>query len=479
VEAAVNIDAILSGSCQSVSIKTIFVSTKASDSYSAALKDFVDPQPVNFVFGSAGLAYNTPFCKNDANPAPTTPSSPNGTFTGSAGLSINSSTGVINLAATDAGTYTATYTPSGGVCLTPSTAVITVNALPTITGTLSVCEGGTTQLTGSGTAASSTPWVSSNTAVATISNTGLVTGVIAGTSTITYTNSNSCQATATVIVTAKPSQPNVTLVQPTCSNSNGTVTVTSPLSGGGTNYEYSNNGGTYQDAVAFSVASGASYSIVARNKSTLCTSIARTGNMGSASGTPAATAIITQNVDCSHLHGTVKIVQASAGNPAYDNTIYEFSNGGAFGSNPEFTFTAGGGYTLTVRKKSDITCTQSASCAAEAGRLNNSDLTTETSARSLGSASLESFQSDVTVKAMPNPFGNQVRFVINSKEQGDGTLDIFNMLGQKIKTVYQGNIPAGISYFDLKLPSQRGNLVYVLKIGDQKITGKLTQISSN
>ena len=51
VEAAVNIDAILTGSCQSVSIKTIFVSTKASDSYSAALKDFVDPQPVNFVFG--------------------------------------------------------------------------------------------------------------------------------------------------------------------------------------------------------------------------------------------------------------------------------------------------------------------------------------------------------------------------------------------------------------------------------------------
>jgi len=43
VEAAVNIDAILSGSCQSVNIKSIFVSTKASDSYSAALKDFIWP----------------------------------------------------------------------------------------------------------------------------------------------------------------------------------------------------------------------------------------------------------------------------------------------------------------------------------------------------------------------------------------------------------------------------------------------------
>ncbi|HXR81700.1 MAG TPA: hypothetical protein VN763_12310, partial [Saprospiraceae bacterium] len=143
VEAAVNIGAILTGSCQTVNIKTIFVSTKASDSYSAALKDFVDPQTVDFVFGNAGLSYNSPFCKSDANPSPTVPSSPSGTFAGSTGLSINSSTGVINLAATDAGTYTATYTPTGGVCLTPATAVITVVANPAITpGTNpAVCRG--------------------------------------------------------------------------------------------------------------------------------------------------------------------------------------------------------------------------------------------------------------------------------------------------------------------------------------------------
>ncbi len=133
VEAAVNIDAILTGSCQTVSIKSIFVSTKASDSYSAALKDFVDPQPVNFVFGNAGLSYGlTSFCKQGT-VAPTIPSTIAGTFSGSAGLSINGSTGVINLAGTDAGTYTATYTPTSGVCLNPATAVITINPLPAIT----------------------------------------------------------------------------------------------------------------------------------------------------------------------------------------------------------------------------------------------------------------------------------------------------------------------------------------------------------
>jgi hypothetical protein len=40
VEAAVNIGAILTGSCQTVNIKTIFVSTKASDSYSRCIKRF-------------------------------------------------------------------------------------------------------------------------------------------------------------------------------------------------------------------------------------------------------------------------------------------------------------------------------------------------------------------------------------------------------------------------------------------------------
>uniref|UniRef100_UPI0037BEB1B3 hypothetical protein n=1 Tax=Flavobacterium sp. TaxID=239 RepID=UPI0037BEB1B3 len=58
---------------------------------------------------------------------------------------------------------------------------ITVDPLPTITGNLNVCLGSTRQLTGSGTAATTTPWVSSNTAVASISNTGLVTSVSAGT----------------------------------------------------------------------------------------------------------------------------------------------------------------------------------------------------------------------------------------------------------------------------------------------------------
>ena len=99
-----------------------------------------------------------------------------------------------------AGTVTITYTNTNGCS---QTAIVTVNPLPAISGTLSVCNGLTTTLTGSGTPAG-TPWQSSNTSVATISNLGLVTSVSAGTVTITYTNNNGCAQTASFTVNSLP-----------------------------------------------------------------------------------------------------------------------------------------------------------------------------------------------------------------------------------------------------------------------------------
>jgi len=113
---------------------------------------------------------------------------------------INSTTGVVT--GVSAGTSVISFTNSNG-CIT--TATVTVNGLPTISGTPTVCSGGsTTTLTGSGTPNAVNPWVSSATSVATISNSGVVTGVSAGSTTITYTNSNGCTATQVVTVNALP-----------------------------------------------------------------------------------------------------------------------------------------------------------------------------------------------------------------------------------------------------------------------------------
>ncbi len=157
VEAAVNIDGILSANCESLSIKTIFVKTKASDSYNATLKDFVEPQQVNFQFGTGGFNYSGgPYC-NEGTVSPATVTG-TGTFSAApAGLVFNNTTtGEINLATSTPGTYTITYTyQTGPGCTRPATQSITINPKPTagISGTTAVCKNATAPnvtFTGSG-----------------------------------------------------------------------------------------------------------------------------------------------------------------------------------------------------------------------------------------------------------------------------------------------------------------------------------------
>jgi uncharacterized protein YjdB len=110
-----------------------------------------------------------------------------------------SSTGQIS--GISAGTSTISYTNINNCIVS---AIVTINPKPTITGTLSACVGATTTLTGSGSAAITNPWTSSTTSVATVSPSGVVTGVTAGTSTITFTNSNGCFITASITINAAP-----------------------------------------------------------------------------------------------------------------------------------------------------------------------------------------------------------------------------------------------------------------------------------
>jgi hypothetical protein len=84
----------------------------------------------------------------------------------------------------------------------------------------------------------------------------------------------------------------------------------------------------------------------------------------------------------------------------------------------------------------------------------------------------------VTVDAFPNPFQEKVTFVVKSPIAGQGTLDVFSLGGSKLQTVYTGYIsnskPVTIEY---NVPLiYRVNLVWVLRIGDQTVTGKLLNI---
>ncbi len=97
-------------------------------------------------------------------------------------------------------TYRAVVT--SGVCSVVNTANVdvVVNPLPVITGTTSVDAGESVTLTATTAAASSNAWVSSNPAVASVSNTGVVNGLSIGSTTIMYTNSNGCTDTEIITV---------------------------------------------------------------------------------------------------------------------------------------------------------------------------------------------------------------------------------------------------------------------------------------
>lgn len=176
-----------------------------------------------------------------------TPATTGGTWISTnTALATVSSSGVVTGIA--AGTDTIRYKVTNASGCTDSTfKVITVNAQPnaTITGAAAICANDTTTLTGATTGGT---WTSSNPAIATVSSTGLVTGVAAGTDTITYTVNNGCSATATKVITVKP-LPSLTVTAngPTTFCANDSVTFTAHS--GSVTYQWSDANGTITGAV--------------------------------------------------------------------------------------------------------------------------------------------------------------------------------------------------------------------------------------
>lgn len=119
-----------------------------------------------------------------------------------ANATVNASGVVFGVAA---GTTTISYAVTNSCGTATATKIVTVNPGPnagTIIGTATVCPGLTTTLSD---AVSGGTWNSSVPSVATINASGVVNGLVAGTTTISYTATNSCgTATVTVIATVNP-----------------------------------------------------------------------------------------------------------------------------------------------------------------------------------------------------------------------------------------------------------------------------------
>jgi hypothetical protein len=78
------------------------------------------------------------------------------------------------------------------------------------------------------------------------------------------------------------------------------------------------------------------------------------------------------------------------------------------------------------------------------------------------------------VSTYPNPYRNNVTFVIESPVSGQAVLDVYNIAGQKIQTLFNGHIDANETRtIDYKPAVANGMMIYTLRIGNRQVTGKL------
>ncbi len=197
--------------------------------------------------------------------------------------------------------------------------------------------------------------------------------------------------------------------------------------------------------------------------------------------------------DCADRYFEVKVTNPVVGH-SYSidqpGNSLDFSSQNVVYASGDLIFTGlvpGDGYKVTVTTDGPA-CTAYDECAAAAAPTQAKEPVTTAAAvkeqpvATAGSeAPKEAVQQKIVlgnagkVAAAPNPFTTKVRFSFTSMISGHGTLDVYNSVGQKVATVYQGYLQAGREMIrEYQAPTnQKGTFVYVFRVGDQQITGKL------
>jgi hypothetical protein len=314
-----------------------------------------------------------------------------------------------------------------------------------------------------------------------------LTGLVKGTYDVVITDANGstggCRATKTINIT-----------QPAATLSSTETHVNVVCFGGSTgSIDLSPSGGTSPYAYAWTASNGGVIPAGQSANQDLTGLVAGTYDVvitdanGSAGGCRATkSVIITQPsgpvdppnteivpISCTSTTFSVRVTNSKAGatyncSQPLNNNSKTFSPITAANDGDPVVFTGltfGDGYSITASNGSCISAP--ANCGVQS-------ITTRSAIPSESSIS----QTETTVKAYPNPFSDKVKFLVTSTVAGKGNLEVYNMMGQRIKTVYQGFISAGTQTFELSLPAQQiANLVYVLRIGDKKMSGKILQIN--
>ncbi len=280
---------------------------------------------------------------------------------------------------------------------------------------------------------------------------------------LTVTTTGGCVATNDVelTLTPGPSAPGVSVVN----NCDGSSDLTA------NNYTGTLLWSTGATTASIHVTNAATYTVTQTNAAG-CTSLAGSGASAPNANPVKPTVCFTQPKLCGPATGSLTVL-SPLGDYEYSIDGQNFQPGVTFnnlaaGSNPAITVKSAFG---CVSDPSDC---DAADCSAPpAGKSGSNTATTVKPTVKTTNIT----EKQTTVRAYPNPFSDKVKFVVTATKSGTGTLEVFNMLGQKVKTVYQGVVPAGVNNFELNLPNQRqSNLVYKFTMGEKQVTGKLIQI---
>jgi gliding motility-associated-like protein len=244
-----------------------------------------------------------------------------------------------NVTGLAAGTYTVNVGTQGG-CVTEADTVIigpsngvTVTATPTS----GACAGSITTSVTTGVAPFTYSWSNGAT-------TSSITGVGAGTYTVTVTDSKNCVQTATATITSSPIVVNTTSSPTTCTGTTGTAGVTS-VTGGTSPYTYSWNGGQTTSTIS-NLAAG-SYTVTVKDANN-CTQ-PETVVVGTTGATIIPTATETDVLCNGQSNGSVSVTGATGGAAPY---TYTWSGGQ---TTTTVTGLAIGTYTVTAKDNNGCT----------------------------------------------------------------------------------------------------------------------------
>jgi hypothetical protein len=136
---------------------------------------------------------------------------------------------------------------------------------------------------------------------------------------------------------------------------------------------------------------------------------------------------------------------------------------------------------ITVARPQQVatnTVTTTATTTTKTSKVNNTNKTLQHQVKNK-SLTGDTKVNGIKIQAFPNPYGHSVSFRFVSPTSGKAVLDVYDMVGRKLGTAFEGNVDAHVyKTVNYVVPAlRRVPMVYRLSIGDLRANGTLLPLA--